>query len=254
MTAQRPRGVLQIGCGGFGQVHLQAWYALGLGDALYVADPDPLARERATRLNLPPERIAADFRDVLDRAEVVDVVASTALNAELCLAALAAGKDVFVEKPMTVTTGEALRVAEAERASGGRVVQVGYYFRHHPLARRAKAWLDAGELGTLRYLSGTFAGFKRARRDIGVTQSDAVHFIDLFNWFTGSLPVEAFAVTRDHFGRGLEDLSLVLLTYPGGVVAKVESGLVQPGRRHDTVMPNAHTTKEVAVSGSEAAF
>ena len=82
-----------------------------------------------------------------------------------------------------------------------------------------------GELGELRYLAGNFSGFKRARKDVGCTANDAVHFLDLFNWLLGAAPLEAFAIQRDHFGRGLEDLSLILLTYPSGALAKVRDRL-----------------------------
>jgi predicted dehydrogenase len=220
-------------------VHLEAWLRLGLGDRLWLADPDPAARARAARWNLPPERIVADFERLLDRVAVVDVLTATPAHAAICEAALAAGLDVFCEKPLTIELDDALRLA-AKVAASGRVLQVGYYFRHHPLFRHARERIAAGDLGELRYLAGTFAGFKRARADMGVTASDAVHFLDYFGWLTGSLPERVFALRRDHFGRGLDDLALILIEYPGSVVGKVT--------------PGALTTKEVALCGAEGAI
>ena len=81
-----------------------------------------------------------------------------------------------------------------------------------------------------------------------------MHFLDLFNWLLGAAPLEAFAVQRDHFGRGLEDLSLIVLTYPSGAVAKVETGYIQPGRQPDNVVADALTTKAIEVCGSEGAL
>ncbi len=134
------------------------------------------------------------------------------------------------------------------------ILQVGYYFRHHPLFRHAKERVAAGDLGELRYLSGIFAGFKRARADIGVTASDAVHFLDYFNWLVGAAPARVQAMRRDHFGRGLDDLALILLEYPDGVAAKIEAGLIQPGRHADLITPGALTSKEVALCGSAGAI
>jgi predicted dehydrogenase len=162
-----------------------------------------------------------------------------------------AGNDVFVEKPMTLTLAESEEVYRLARA-GRRVLQVGYYYRYHPAARRVKKYLRDGALGGVRYASGSFMGFKRARTDVGVTQTDAVHFIDLFNWWLDSPPERAYAVMRDHFGRGLEDWSLVVLHYPNGAIAKIESGYIQPGRWPDKVVANAVTTKDVFVCGSSA--
>jgi predicted dehydrogenase len=253
MSAEPPRGVLQVGYGAFGPVHLEAWLRLGLGGRLWLADPDPAARARAAAWNLPAERVVADFQAVLDRVEVVDVVTATPAHVAVCEAALAAGRDVFCEKPLTCELDDAERLA-ATVAASGRVLQVGYYFRHHPLFRYAKERIAAGDLGELRYLSGTFAGFKRARADMGVTASDAVHFLDYFSWLAGAAPERAFALRRDHFGRGLDDLALILLEYPKGVLAKVEAGLIQPGRHVDLITPGALTSKEVALCGEDGAI
>jgi predicted dehydrogenase len=253
MSATRPPDVLQVGCGAFGTVHLEAWLRLGRGERLWVADPDPAARARAAAWNLPAERVVADFETVLDRVAVVDVLTATPAHFAICDAALAAGKHVFCEKPLTLALDEAERLATRVAASG-RILQVGYYFRHHPLFRYARERVAAGELGALRYLSGTFAGFKRARADMGVTASDAVHFLDYFNWLVGSPPARVFALRRDHFGRGLDDLALILLEYPNGVVGKVEAGLIQPGRHVDLITPGALTSKEVALCGAVGAI
>jgi len=247
------RSILQVGFGGFGPVHLQAWFRLRCAGRLWLADPDPSARERAQAFNLPPERVVADFQEVLDEVEVVDVVASTLDQAGICETALDAGKDVFVEKPLTLESEAARRLA-AKVEQTGRILQVGYYFRHHPLSRAARDRLARGDLGRLRYLSGTFSGFKRARHDIGVSASDAVHFLDLFNWLLAAFPERVYAARRDHFGRGLDDLAVILLDYPGGVLARLEAGLIQPGRQVDTVMPNALTTKEVQICGANGAI
>jgi predicted dehydrogenase len=248
-----PRAILQIGCGGFGPTHLEAWRRLGLRERLWVADPDPEARARAAACDIPPERIIADYRETLPEVDLVDVVATTALHVEICLAALAAGKDVFVEKPLCLAADQARGLAEAVGQSG-RVLQVGYYFRHHPLSRYARERTRRGDLGELRYLAADFSGFKRARRDVGCTANDAVHFIDLCNWLLGAAPTRAFSVQRDHFGRGLEDLSLILLSYPTGALARIETGYIQPGRQPDNVVPNALTSKTIAICGSEGAL
>jgi predicted dehydrogenase len=245
--------VLQVGFGGFGPAHIEAWRRLGFGSSLVVADPDAAARARAAGFGLPDDRLVADHRDVLERADVVDVVAPTDRHVEICLAALEAGKDVFCEKPLTLDLAGARAIADAV-AAGGRVLQVGYYFRHHPLARYAKARLAEGALGDLRVVSASFTGFKRARSDSGALGNDAIHFLDLLRWLTGEAPSEVYAITRDHFGRGFDDLALVLLTHPSGLVARIEAGYIQPGRWANTIVPGAQATKEVTVSGALGAI
>jgi predicted dehydrogenase len=246
-----PRGILQVGLGGFGRNHLRAWHELGLGDRLFIADLDPQRHAEAHLFNLPPQRVGKDYRAFLDQVEVVDVVTPSTSHFQICSEALAAGKHVFVEKPMTMTAEEAQRLAAQVRETA-RTLQVGYYYRFHPISVYLHQAVARGDLGELRYLSGRFMGFKRARTDVGVTHTDGIHFLDLFNWLLGAPPQEVYTVTRDHFRRGMEDFSIVLLTYPGDVVAQVESGYIQPGRWRDKVVPNAFTSKEVFLCGTRA--
>ncbi len=243
--------ILQIGLGNFGKRHLEAWHRLGLGDQLIVAERDQSKWAETARFRMPADRLVADPAAWIAQADIVDIVTPTDSHFELCKRALEAGKDVFIEKPMTMTSAEARQLAElSERTK--RFIQVGYYYRYHPISQYLKAQVSAGRLGDIRYITGNFCGFKRARTDVGVTHTDGIHFLDLFNWLLGSAPVEVYAVCRDHFGRGLEDLSVVLMTYPGGAVGKVESGYVQPGRWNDKVVPGALTTKEIVIVGSKA--
>lgn len=225
---------------------------MGYGKALYVADlQEERAKAECSMYNISLDKISTNYHDFLQFADVVDVVTPTDTHYSLCLEALHAGKDVFVEKPMTLTSREAEDLAKVVHAEK-RILQVGYYYRFHPAACWIKEQVKTGALGRLRYLSGSFMGFKRARTDVGVTHTDGVHFLDLFNWFVGRPPKEVYAVTRDHFHRGLEDFSIVICTYPEGEIAKVESGYIQPGKWGDKVVPSAWTTKEVSIVGSMA--
>jgi predicted dehydrogenase len=243
--------ILQIGLGGFGRNHLRAWQEMGRLDDLLVAEMDQARLASCRALGMRPEALAADYHSLLDGADVVDIVTPSTSHFELCVAALEAGKDVFVEKPMTMTSTEAVKLAELAHRRA-RILQVGYYYRFHPLSAQVKDRLSRNDAGDVRYISGNFMGFKRARTDVGVTHTDAIHFIDLFNWWMGAPPDEVYAVVRDHWQRGMEDLSIALFKYPGGAMAKVESGYVQPGRWRDKVVPNAFTSKEAFVVGSRA--
>ena len=243
--------IVQVGLGNFGQRHLNAWKRLEMLGRLWIAERDERRRGEAQAAGIPADRIVSDAAQVLDRVDIVDIVTPSEQHMGPARAALAAGKDVFIEKPMTMTSADARELAETVERTG-RILQVGYYYRFHPASQQLKALLDAGRLGGIRYITGDFRGFKRARNDVGVTHTDGIHFLDLFNWLLGAFPQDVYAVCRDHFGRGLEDFSVVLLTYPGGTVGKVESGYIQPGRWPDKVVAGAKTTKELTVVGDRA--
>lgn len=243
--------VLQVGLGNFGKRHLEAWCRLGFCDRLWIAEIDQAKWKEAAPYGIPLSRLTGSVAEAMDRVQIVDIVTPTERHLEFCRQALEGGKDVFVEKPMTVTSAEARQLAELAEKSK-RLIQVGYYYRFHPASQRLKAELRSGRFGKIRYVTGDFCGFKRARTDVGVTHTDGIHFLDLFNWLLESMPSEVYAICRDHFGRDLEDFSIVLLTYPSGTVGKVESGYIQPGRWQDKVVPGAMTTKEMVIVGETA--
>ncbi len=137
---------------------------MGWGAGLFLADLNESALKEAERLNIPRERLSTRYSDFLDQVDVVDVVTPTDLHYQICSEALRASKDVFVEKPMTMTSREAVELARlVEQRS--RILQVGYYYRFHPIAQYIKKQIvDGAGLGNLRYLSGDFKGFKRASK------------------------------------------------------------------------------------------
>ena len=136
--------VLQIGCGNFGPAHISAWHALGFGDRLYVADPDPTSRARAQACGVPDSNLTGDFHDFLDRVEIVDVVVPLPMHLSMAEAALTAGKHLLLEKPATARMDEAQQLAEYAREAG-TAVQIGFHMRFHPLAVALKQLMtDSG--------------------------------------------------------------------------------------------------------------
>jgi predicted dehydrogenase len=116
--------------------------------AIAARDPDR-AREFAARHDIPV--VHRSYADLVGDPDVdaVYVPLPNGLHAEWVLAALAAGKHVLCEKPMTANADEACRVAEAAEASG-LVVMEALHYRYHPLVRRALELL--GEVGPIRHV------------------------------------------------------------------------------------------------------
>jgi predicted dehydrogenase len=232
--------VLQIGLGNFGKNHLRVWNELN--EDLYAADLLPKNLDLCKTYRMQADHISHDYKKFLPLVDVVDIITPTDSHFSLCKEALLAGKDVFVEKPLTSTAAEAAELGDI-CAKTGRILQVGHLFRYNPATRAIKAMLDSGELGTLRYIYGTFAGFKRMRTDVGVTQTDSVHFFDVVHHMMGRLPDKVTAVQRDTTGRGLEDISVTFLHYPETIV-KIESGYHQPEVRRELVFVGTEKTVE----------
>lgn len=230
--------VLLVGLGRWGEKHLRVLTEIGV--ELWVADLSEERRAFARKAGVPDARAVADFRQALPHVDAVDLVTPADSHLAVAGECLRAGRHCFVEKPLTLTVAEGREVAALVRATG-RVLQVGHIFRFHPVTEAIRERLAAGVLGPVRYCTGRFAGFKRPRTDVGVTQTDAIHYFDLFAYLLGARPTAVTATLRDHLGRGLDDLSFCAVEY-GAVPAFVEAGYFAPGTYRDCVVVGERAT------------
>ena len=224
--------VLLIGLGRWGEKHLRVLRELGVG--LWVADVSPARLEWAVKQGVHAAHAVADYRAALPRVDAVDVVTPADSHAALAGACLDAGRHCFLEKPLTSTAAEGRVLAAAARAAG-RVLQVGHIFRFHPVTVTLRQALAAGRLGAVRYATGRFSGFKRPRTDVGVTQTDAIHYFDLFAHLLGRPATRVTALQRDYLGRGLDDMSVTIVDY-GDVPTVVEANYFVPGTHRECVI------------------
>jgi predicted dehydrogenase len=224
--------VLLVGLGRWGEKHLRVLGELGV--TLWVADVSPERLAWAVRHGVAASHAVADYRTALNAVDAVDVVTSAESHWDVARASLAAGRHCFVEKPLARTLAEA-RLLEAAAESTGRVVQVGHVFRFHPVTATLREALGAGRIGAVRYATGRFSGFKRPRLDVGVTQTDAIHYFDLFAYLFDQAATRVSALQRDFLGRGLDDLSVTVVHY-GDVPAVVEASYFVPGTWRECVI------------------
>ncbi len=122
-----------------------------------VADVTEAAAAKAARA-YGFETATADWRDIVNdpSIDIVSVTAPNALHKEMSLAAIAAGKHVYCEKPLAPLAGDAREMAEAAEAAGVRT-QVGFNYLCNPIFRLARDMIGAGELGEIRGYRGLHA-------------------------------------------------------------------------------------------------
>jgi UDP-N-acetylglucosamine 3-dehydrogenase len=224
--------ILLIGLGRWGEKHVRVLRELGL--ELWVADVSPARRAWAVRQGVDPGRAVEDFRDAIDRVEAVDIVTPADSHVTIGEACLKVGRHCFVEKPLAMTVAESRHLASMA-GELGRVLQVGHIFRFHPVTAALRDALSAGRIGSVRYATGRFAGFKRPRTDVGVTHTDAIHYFDLFAYLFDRPATSVTAFQRDHLGRGLDDLSVTVVQY-GDIAAMVEADYFVPGTHRQCVI------------------
>ena len=222
--------VLLLGLGRWGANHLRNLNNLPI--ELYVAEVGEKQLEPARKLGIPAERMTTNYKDFIAKIDAVVVVTPAQLHFPQCQEFLEAGKDVFVEKPLTLANEEARQLAElATRRQ--RILQVGHILRFDPASLWLRDAIQNGEFGRVNMIRGHFGGFKRPRNDSGVMFADGIHFADLYNFLLGAQPKSVTAIHHDFMGRGMDDVSFVSLEYEtaaGKTWATVENDYFIPGK------------------------
>jgi myo-inositol 2-dehydrogenase / D-chiro-inositol 1-dehydrogenase len=189
----------------------------------------------AARKDYPDAAVDLDYRALLARRDIdsVDIVVPNDLHEEIGVAALEAGKDVLLEKPLAPTLAACDRLIETAHRTG-RVLSVGHELRLSEQWGAIKRLIDAGDLGDLRcatfnlfrfpYRPGS-GGWRHAPRRVGSwIMEELVHHFDLLLWYFARWgdPVTVSAVG---FSRGgdpaLAEALTATLRFPGSRYAVV---------------------------------
>ena len=157
----RPRLGL-IGAGGQGSGDARG--ASHFGDFLAVCDVDKVHAERAKNhreIGKGKADVCEDYRKLLDRKDIDAVIIGTPdhWHTKICIDALRAGKDVYCEKPLTLTIDEGKKLGQVVKETG-RVVQVGTQQRsdHNRVFLLAVAMVRAGRIGKISRVTAAIGG------------------------------------------------------------------------------------------------
>jgi predicted dehydrogenase len=217
-----------VGCGLIGQKRAKALPA----DVKLAAVAD-LDRARARQLaaEFSGCEVAPDWQSCIARADVDMVIVATvnAALAPVLHAAIRSGKHVLVEKPAARRADELRPIVQEARAAGV-LVKVGFNHRFHPAFHKARALVDAGNLGSLLYVRGRYGhggrlGYDREWRADpaiaggGELLDQGVHLIDLSRWFLGEV-VDVWGQTATYFwDMPVEDNGFLALRMAQGQTA-----------------------------------
>ena len=224
-----------IGVGRFGKNHLRVLRELeedGLCTLYGVVDKWVEILENVRRnYNVKTTANLAEF--LKSDIDAVDIVTPADTHFEVCQECLAAGKHVFVEKPLATTYVEARKLVQFA-ADKDRILMVGLIYRYNPAVKKIKELIDLGELGKVYYMFGHYMGFKEPRAEVGALLNFAVHHIDIYDYLLEELPEEATCSIAHFLGREkFEDLAVLILRYGNGAVGIIENSWLPPGNYRD---------------------
>lgn len=235
-------GLAVVGAGGWGKNHVRVFANMPGVSLKYVCDKSDKIREGVQR-SYPQVQVVDDLARALDDSSVHGVVVATDARSHhpLAKAALLAGKDVFVEKPLTLsaaTSEELCDIADAKE----RILMVGHLLLYHTAVEQLRSIIDSGELGDVLYLYAERVNLGVVRRDENAWWSLAPHDISLAHYLLGA---EATAVSASggvflQREQNIEDVVFATMEIPNGRLAHVHVSWLDP-----------HKARRLTVVGSK---
>jgi len=216
----------QVGLGYWGR-NLARVYD-DVADLRWLCDASEALREEFSR-RFPDARVTGDFEEMISSGEIDAVVIATPVPTHYPLArqALAAGLNVFVEKP------PAMRVAEMEELialaeAGGLVLMPGHLLLYHPAVQKLKGLVDAGELGDVLVVYGNRQNLGKIRKDENALWSLGVHDLSVILYLIQEEIVEAAAHGHAFLNEGVEDVVFCYLRFASGKIAHMHLSWLDP--------------------------
>lgn len=198
------------------------------GNVAAVADLDT-AKLAIVQRRFPAVKTTTDFRELLNDPAIDAIAIATPVNThfELALAALRAGKHVWLEKPMTETSKQARQlVDEAERR--GLVLLIDHTFIYTGAVAKMGELIKSGELGRIYYYDSIRVNLGLFQRDVSVISDLAVHDFSILDFLLGEHPVAVSASGTNHFPGTPENLAYVTLFYESGTIAHANVSWLAP--------------------------
>jgi predicted dehydrogenase len=209
--------VAVVGCGYWGKNLVRNFAELGVLRAICDANPETL---HTFKQQYGAEGVT-EFHQLLAMSDVKAVVIATPAetHANLVIQALAAGKDVFVEKPLALTLEDAFKI-QAIAQKHDCIMMVGHLLEYHPALVKLRSLVNEGKIGKLQYLYSNRLSTGKVRTEENVLWSFAPHDICSILGCIGQLPISVQAVGSTHLGK-VEDICLLNLEFENNVKAHI---------------------------------
>jgi len=217
-----------VGTGDWGANLVRNYASLPGAQLVSVCDSDP-QRLAKTAAQYPGVNAVASVAEVARDPDVLGVVvAASAVNHHaLAKALLEAGKDVYVEKPLTLEVGHAEELVRLARTKG-RVLMVGHLLLYHPGVQYLKKMVVDGQIGDLLYIYCQRVNLGKVRKDENALWSFAPHDLSVILYLMDQEPVDVAARGAAFLQPGVEDVVFVDLRFASGQSAHAHVSWLDP--------------------------
>lgn len=215
-----------VGAGYWGKNLARNFLELGVLHTLCDANAQTLASYGHAYANVQRE---SSFERVLTNAAIRKVAIATPATTHfrLARAAMEAGKDVYVEKPLCLDTEEARELVELAH-SLGRTLMVGHLLQYHPYVEKLTQMVHGGDLGRLLYITSNRLNLGKIRQEENSLWSFAPHDVSVILSLAGAMPEQVVCHGNSYLTQGVADTTLTQLQFASGLRAHVYVSWLNP--------------------------
>ena len=205
-------------------------------EAVAVAD---LSQDRLDAISkrFPAVRVTTDYRELIDDPSIdaICVVTPVGTHRKLAEEAFAAGKHVFVEKPLAKTVSDAEAIVRAgERA--GKTLMVGHTFVYNPAVEVVKGILDSNGIGDVHYLDSQRVNLGLHQFDINVLWDLGPHDVSIALYWLNEEPEWVQCTGACFVQPNIEDVVFLMIGFPSGAIAHAHLSWLAPSKLRTTIV------------------
>jgi predicted dehydrogenase len=218
--------VAVVGAGNWGKNHVKTFFELHSLGA--VVEPNK-ATQRKIKEQYENIEIYQTIEDVLTNDEIKGIVIATPVKTHFTIAkkALEAGKDVFIEKPITFTSLEGERLVKIANKRKC-ILMVGHILLHQPAIHFIKNYLSNGELGNILSMKQQRTKHGKVRTIEDVLWSFAVHDIAVMLYLLNEKPVTVSAFSQNILSEDIADDAFLHFTFASNVFSSLHVSWLYP--------------------------
>ena len=234
----KPLSVIIIGCGRVAVKHLKAISKIkGLKLAAVVdTNADSAKRLLSSVKGFSNTPVYSDYKEAIDKVhpDITSVTVPSGLHFQIASYAMEKGSNLLLEKPMTMSAGEARNIYDLAQKTGAKIA-MGHIYRYFPIVGLVRDDIAKGVYGKVTHGNinvrwghdeayyGSAAWRGTWKSDGGALMNQTIHAIDLLVWLMGSEPVSAEAMISQRLRNiEAEDLGMAILQLENGSLASIE--------------------------------
>jgi predicted dehydrogenase len=231
-----PVGIAVVGLGYWGPNLVRNVHELDHAELIAVCDLD---EERLALVGhrYPTIGRSTRYSDIVADPEVEAILIATPVSTHyrLGMEAIAAGKHVFIEKPLATSTFEGMQLAAAAKAASVTIMP-GHTFLYSPPVTAIHELVAAGELGELLFVSSSRVNLGLHQSDVSVVWDLAPHDFSILRFWLGETPTHVSATARACVVPSIPDVAFINLEFGSGTIAHVELSWLAPSKLRRTTI------------------